>query len=1072
VRTWLVLSVLAVTTARASSSDEEREAFFEQHIRPLLTERCYSCHSVEKNRRKGGLVLDSRDGWMTGGESGPRAGAGRRRAEPPDPRGALHRPRSQDAAKGRLSEREIADLESWSGWGRPIPVPARSRPPPRPPRRRTDRLGCRASVLVVPSRCGREPARRARRELVPERHRSLRSRRLEANGLAPAAAADRRTLLRRVTFDLIGLPPTGDELGAFLADEAPGAYERVVDRLLASPHYGERWGRAWLDLARYADSNGLDENLAMSEAWRYRDWVVRALNADLPYDRFITQQLAGDLLPAPADRQAGFDQWTATGFLVLGPKMLAEQDKQKLAIDVVDEQLDVTARAFLGLTVGCARCHDHKFDPISTRDYYALAGIFRSTSTMANLDFVSRWRERELATSSELEAYHAQEKALHESELAVTALEQQQDAALRESFVRDFGSYLLAATDACEQSIFLEAEEFSRGNLIADKDKWGTPEVTIARQKDPGLQFAEYDVTVPTPGEYRLQVRYAANESRPMKLVVNGATVASDALAGVTGDWAASAQMWSDAGTITLQPGRNVLRLERDGAVPHLDKLLLVRADRPSPGDPALAPALVRHFADHLVRAARRADPIFGLWRAWTPDADPARLAALELSPLVKTLQDGLAPTSRRELAGRYQTLFTVVERAWRERSARDAKAEKLDDPDQEALRQVLHGDGPLSLSRAERDAFCAPDVLQALAEKRRVRADRRAAMPAPFARALCVADGEPADLPVHIRGSHLNLGPDKVPRRFLELFDGLVPADPIAAGASGRLELARWIANPAHPLTGRVLVNRLWQGHFGRALVRSPSNFGLRGERPTHPELLDWLSRELVRGDWSLKHLHRLMVLSSAYRMSSAAPPGAAERDPENRLLSHMNRRRLEAEQVRDALLAVGGTLDATVGGSLLSTGDGQYVTNDQSADQARYAAPRRSLYLPVIRNAMYDVFSIFDYADASAPLEQRAQSTVAHQALFFMNSPLVRDESRALAARLLASAGDEAARIDRAYGAVLGRPALADESARSVAYLARARGLIASDPEPELAAWQSLCQVLCASNEFSYVD
>jgi hypothetical protein len=344
--------------------------------------------------------------------------------------------------------------------------------------------------------------------------------------------------------------------------------------------------------------------------------------------------------------------------------------------------------------------------------------------------------------------------------------------------------------------------------------------------------------------------------------------------------------------------------------------------------------------------------------------------------------------------------------------------------------------------------------------------------MPAPYARVLCVADGEPADLPVHIRGSHLNLGPDKVARRFLELFDGIVPAEAIPSGASGRLELARWITSPEHPLTGRVLVNRLWQGHFGRALVRSPSNFGLRGEQPTHPELLDWLARELVRGDWSLKHLHRLMVLSSAYRMSSSAPAGAAERDPENRLLSHMNRRRLEAEQVRDALLAVGGALDLTVGGSLLATGDGQYVTNDQSADQARYSAPRRSLYLPVIRNAMYDVFSIFDYADASAPLEQRAQSTVAHQALFFLNSPLVREESHALAARLLAETEAESARIDRAYGAVLGRPALADERARASAHLARARGLLASDREPELAAWRSLCQVLCASNEFSYVD
>ncbi|MFO0985268.1 MAG: PSD1 and planctomycete cytochrome C domain-containing protein [Planctomycetota bacterium] len=1089
---WLVVS------PRARADDGEQ--FFEQRIRPLLSQRCYPCHSVESGKHKGGLLLDSKNGWATGGESGPALVPGDVEASRLIKAVRYTDPDLKMPPTGRLGEAEVQSLEAWVTMGAPDPRDQSTAAEAKLAARVIDWQQARQFWSFAPLRASEPPSVHGAAWCTSPIDRFILAS-LEAHGLRPAPAADRRTLLRRVTFDLIGLPPTPDEVEAFAADSSADAYARVVDRLLASPHYGERWGRYWLDLARYADSNGLDENLAMSEAFRYRDWVVRALNDDLPYDRFVTMQLAGDLLPEPEDARALFDQWAATGFLVLGPKMLAEQDKQKLVIDVVDEQMDVTARAFLGLTAGCARCHDHKYDPITQRDYYALAGVFKSTSTMQNLDFVSRWRERDLATRADVAAAAAQRRAVDDAQTALNELQERVERDLRRRWIADFSRYLLAATDAAAQAVFVEAEEQSRGNLIVDREQWGTPEVTIARSGSSGLQFVEYDLTFAHASEQRLSMRYASKEARPMRVSLNGELVAAAALGATTGGFFAADQQWFEVVRLTVQPGRNVLRLERDGPVPHLDKLVLVPAGS---AWPLIGPAvdgldleIVRSFADHLVRTARSADPIFAVWHAFAALGDqriaeeaPRVIAELRarslVSPLALSLLDGLAPRSLRELAGRYQTMVSLVERAWQMRlepppPAAAAQGEplrttapprQLDDPEQEKVRQVLYGAGPYQLARAELESFYPPPERAELGARRQALAALRARALPPFERALCVADGTPVDVPVHIRGSHLNLAPAPTPRGFLELFRGIVAEQPIAASESGRLQLARWLTDPLHPLTARVMVNRIWQGHFGSGLVRTPSNFGLRGELPTHPELLDWLAREFVRGGWSMKAMHRAIVCSSAYRMSSAYDLDGARIDPENRLLWRMNRRRLEAEPLRDAILFVSGALDCTIGGSLLATGDGQYVTNDQSQSGARYDVPRRSLYLPVIRNAMYDVFSIFDHGDPSVAVERRPASTVAHQALFFMNSPLVIEQSRALAECLrqwaTTSGATREATVDRAHRQAYARPARQDETERALAYLdaCRARGL------DEIAAWHSYCQVLLAADEFLYLD
>ncbi|TAH37263.1 MAG: DUF1553 domain-containing protein [Planctomycetota bacterium] len=1055
----VLASVLAVWRAPAQEPDAEGLEFFEKKVRPVLVENCYQCHSAQAKRPKGGMLLDTREGLRKGGDSGLAIVPGNPEASRLIEAVRYGNEELQMPPDGKLPETVIADLVEWVRMGAPDP-------------RVDERRDGGAAVMHDYQKPTAEEARRFWSFVAPQRPEppavadpswcsndidAFVLARLEAAGLRPAPPADKRSLLRRVSFDLTGLPPAPADVEAFLADAAPDAYARVVDRLLASPHYGERWARHWLDLARYADSNGVDENLAMSNAWRYRDYVIRAFNEDKPYDRFLTEQLAGDLLPDPGDERRLYDQWTATGFLVLGPKMLAEQDKEKLSMDIVDEQIDVTSKAALGLTISCARCHDHKFDPVSQRDYYALAGIFRSSSAMSNLDFVSAWRERPLATQAQLAAIAAANQALEDARGSADALASEARRTLHAGWQRDLARYLLAGDARRDQVIFLEAESCARGNLIVDRETWGTADTVIIRTGSDGRQFAEYDVEVPAAGAYVVHVRCAAAESRPMRALVNGVLAAGAALGEVTGSYYPDGQRWLTLAVAELRAGSNVLRLERDGPVPHLDQLSCVplahlQASGDLQAEVPLEPELVARWAAFLEQGERTGEPVFAPWNAFRRGEEPQDPALI----------GGLPPQSAAELAGRYQALFAAVE------LAAAARREKFESEPLEALWQILHGtSGPFALAQERQESLFPPATQAALAQARQRVTERERERPAEPPAVLCVAEGEIVNLPVHVRGSHMNKAAEAVPRGFPALLDlGMAaPAD-----QSGRLQLAQWLTDPRNPLTARVMVNRIWLGHFGSGLVRTPSNLGLRGEAPTHPELLDWLATEFVRRGWSVKELHRLIVLSSAYRMSSAFDPAAAERDPENRLLWRQNRRRLDAECVRDAILAVSGGLDPALGGTLLPTANRGYVTNDQSADQAQYASRRRAIYLPVVRNAMYDLFSIFDYADASVSMEQRPSSVVASQALFLLNSPLVVHEARRFAHGLLNDAAlpDDPARADMAFQRAYGRPPAPEERADVVRYLQR----LAAEEEPELLAWERLCQALFASNEFLYVD
>ncbi|MEY2747141.1 MAG: hypothetical protein RL112_2183, partial [Planctomycetota bacterium] len=983
--------------------------------------------------------------------------------------------------KGKLSDAQIADIAEWIRRGAPDPRGTEAATPltDGDPLAGADHWAFQPLPREVPAPTPRTPnwARGPIDAFVLAR--------LEAEGLAPAPEADRRALVRRATFDLTGLPPTPEEVEAFVADTAPDAWEKVVDRLLASPRFGERWARHWLDLARYADSNGLDENLAMAHAWRWRDWVVDAFNRDEPYDLFLTKQLAGDLLPPTSDEAEHADRRVATGFLVLGPKMLAEQDKPKLLIDVVDEQLDIATRTFMGLTVSCARCHDHKFDPVPTSDYYALAGIFKSTRTMANTDFVSRWNEVELALPERVAARDEHRKRVEEARRAVEAATEAAQDELARRVVRESARHILAAAERIDSVRLVEAESFARGTLIVDTTMWGSAESPIVRTGKGGPQHVEYDVDSPVARRVALEVRYAAAEERPMSVLVNGAKVAEDALKATTGSWHLDGQRWTRVAEVELVAGANVVRFERAGeSVPHIDAWALSEL-APAPIEDGLVPEVVQALALRLSKATAAEDPLLHLVAAHARlprddfERQAARLAAesraMDEPRLVAALLDGLPPTSLREFAGRVQTLLATVDARWRAEKAAKPDLDKLADAEFERVRLLLHGaGGPLRLAGEAAARHHEPALAARLEQARADQAELEAAKPAPIHVALGVAEGKAEDLPVHIRGSHLNLAKEPVARGYLSVVVDDVPGPAIESG-SGRLELARWLTHPDHPLTARVMANRVWQHLFGVGLVSTPSNFGLRGDRPSHPELLDWLARDYVEGGWSTKGLIRRIMLGASYRMSTQFDALAMEKDPANRLLWRQNRRRLEVEPLRDSVLHLSGALDETRGGTLLGSGNGDYVTNDQSGNAANYGVKRRSLYLPVIRNAMYEMFGTFDYNDPSMHIDARPSTTDASQSLLMMNSPLLVEGGELLAKRVIAAAPDDEARATLLWRMVYARAPSADELRGALAHVERVAALRAPSADGAAAAlsgWRNLSQALLASNEFMHLD
>ena len=1097
---WAILAISAVpvTAAETAKEDPQAAAFFETKVRPLLVNRCVECHGAEK--QKGSLRLDSREAALEGGDSGAVL-------VPAEPMKSLlmevisHRSDIKMPPKSKLSDAEIADLTMWVKLGAPWPNSKPTAPTSAPaPEQTVITAEQKAFWAFQPIAHPALPAVKNEAWIQSPLDRFVLAE-LEARNFQPAPPADKRTLVRRVTFDLTGLPPTELEIDAFLADQQPGALGRLVDRLLESPRYGERWGRHWLDVARYADSNGLDENLAYANAYHYRDYVVRAFNQDKPFDEFVREQIAGDLLPESGQPDLQRDRLTATGFLCLGAKMLAEDDPVKMQMDIIDEQVDTVGRAFLGLTIGCARCHDHKYDPLPTADYYSLAGIFKSTKTMENFSVVARWQERPVATPEQLAAHKAQQAKIDSQKASIQTLVTQGSDALLAKARQHVGLYLLAATrqqqlaalldqaqvrgnspdvKSLPGALLIEAEDFQRGNVMKDRETYGQG-IGVLVNAGPTPNFTEYDIQIPAAGDYQLEIRYAAEGTRPSKLFIDGQIRKPDATSKATGSWKPDTQTWFVEGIYRLTAGSHVVRLENPGPFPHIDKLLLTTASGPA-GTIVELPAsdyqplamITKQVTDTLQKSST--DPK-SIWTAWHQYRKDQRLTIDDKTPenQVGRLLASTPPTSLVELAQRYQLLFDEAAAAWKTQQAVPASQalKALADTNLEAFRAVAFDPQGIFAVPADSEGSFPAEVVAALKVSRDQLKDLELALPK-FTEVMAVSDQNAENLKIHLRGSHLTLGKE-TPRQFLRVIAG-DDQSPIAKDRSGRLELANWLTHPEHPLTSRVIVNRVWQWHFGEGIVRSPDNFGRLGERPTHPQLLDWLAKRCIENGWSLKKLHRLIILSSTYQMSTNYNDAAAQVDPENRLLWRMNRRRLEVEEMRDALLSIGGALDDSMGGTQLTTGNRNYVTSTANVNPVVYQNNRRSIYLPVVRSALYELFQAFDFADPSVLNGRRDQTTVAPQALFMMNSALVLEQSQGLAKSLLMRTElDAGGKINALYVKAYGRPPVPVEVQRDLAYLERFRAAATGkvpEPEVELRAWISVCRAVLAANEFMFVE
>lgn len=946
----------------AESPDPAGIEFFEKKIRPVLVKHCYECHSADSDSAQGGFLLDTRTGIRRGGDSGP--------AVIPGKTGesllleALRYESFEMPPEGKLPDAVVADFEKWIRMGAPDPRDGQSLPV----RTGVDLEQGRQFWSFQPIRKPEIPEVRDATWPRTDVDRFILAR-LEASGLAPVEDADRRTLIRRVYFDLIGLPPTPEDVLAFLEDDSPDAFEKTVDRLLESPRFGERWGRHWLDVVRYAESSGGGRTRIFENAWRYRDYVIESFNSDKPFDQFTIEQIAGDLLSSDSLSERR-DQLVATSFLVLGPINYELQDKELLDMEVVDEQLNTIGRAFLGMTISCARCHDHKFDPIPTRDYYAMAGIFRSTQTLKHAN-VSNLIERTLPLSE------AHERALAAYRKAAGPLEK--DIKQGESRLKKLQQQLSGMFDGVNPSRLLGiVVDNTQAEFVGNwSSSSGNPQFIGAdyQYSGKGNGQARFRVELDASGWYEVRLAHNAHPNRASNVPVR----------------------------IHHADGTKVLRVNHRESPPIDDLFVSLGRYRFDAAEPA-----------EVVVACEDVDG--------AAIADAVQFIAADILDNPEKLAEAQAARSRNGSG-------LAADHAARVRSQIAEVKSTLDD---------LKG--------------------------RLAKLKKNAPPPAPIT--MSVQEGkEPGDCPLCIRGNVHNQG-EPVPRGVLQVASRK-PALDIPAGRSGRLQFAQWLVGPDNPLTARVFVNRVWHHLFGAGLVRTVDNFGSMGEPPSHPELLDHLAHEFVAQGWSVKSLLRRIMLSRVYRLSSQVAPAQAEIDPENRLLSRMNRQRLEAEAIRDAMLVVSGQLDPAQGGSTIKPG----TTTEFGYE---FTTLRRSVYIPVFRNTLHEVFEVFDFADPNLVMGRRNTSTLPTQALYLMNSPFVMEQAEHAARRLLESESPtDADRIVMAYEQALGRPPTDSERQLALEFLSDVRFASGGDDsaETEVQAWAGLYQALFACLDFRYL-
>ena len=1109
----LVASVLMLLAAGFSSSlaqtptSGEAIEFFEKRVRPVLAENCYSCHSAQSKPLMGDLRLDTAEGLDRGGTSGALL-------VPGDTQSSLliqvvsgNHPDLNMPPGGPLAEQQIADLRQWVDLGAPHPARVAgaaggdgidfeegrnfwslrpiSNPSP-PPVKTKDWPTSPIDAFILSA--------------------------LDGEGLAPAPPADRRTWLRRVTLDLIGLPPTPEEIEAFLGDPTPQASSTTIERLLSSPHYGERWARHWLDLVRYAETNGHEYDSGKIDAWRYRDYVVRAFNQDLPYDRFVQEHIAGDLLEdkrlAPDGRT--WESPLATSFLWFGEVINEPTDSIKVRADQVDNQLDVLGKAFLGLTVACARCHDHKFDPISMADYYGLAGILHST-TLSEEVIDSPSRRREIA---------GLQHRIGEINATISSLIE----AARLELAKNLARYLLAAAelisplrgeDSPNAGDLALARGLKEGVLQGFTDYLSTacqepehPFYPFATLVD-GLASGRFDSFAQGAAAVLKDLRHWGEELR--RSVQSGAVVYEDFEKSDFRAWTRSGQAFRDTPTLGRIPpnqslggywGQGLANSFQGGSDAWMGSLTSGKFRMPSlylhvrlagtqqpgrphhttPTDSRLTLVESGHKLFHAVPDGRERFQ----WRTLRSESSVGRICYLEIvdrNPEGHIVIDKIvfsdsdqpprlsSPPNRKvmqllgradvnslqALASAYQELFTRA---------------------QEGL--SVEGDTWRQLQLALNPLARAEDLLVLLPEQQRQQVstlqEGRASLEKTVSGSVFATisrDENPRNVRIHLRGSHENLG-QETPRRFLQVLAG--ENNPPVLRGSGRRQLADWLVHPDNPLTARVMVNRVWKHHFGQGMVPSPDNLGRTGATPSHPDLLDYLTRRFIQSGWSIKALHRLILTSRVYGQSSRVDARAARIDPTNRLLHHMPVRRVEGEVVRDSMLAVSGSLDARMFGPSVAP----HISDYQQGMGRPRSGPldgdgRRSLYIGVRRNFLTPMLLAFDYPPPISTISRRNVSNVASQALMLMNNEFVVEQARQWARRAITQEAEPPDRVDRMYLTAFGRQPQALELRQALNFVRVQGGNYRerTELEPGLVeeqVWTDLAHVLFNSSEFQY--
>ncbi len=952
-----------------NAADTAAFEFFEKQVRPLLVARCYQCHSGKK--AGGGLSLETAQGWRTGGESGAAIVVGK-----PDQSllidainyGSLEMPPPD--AGGRLPADEIEILTRWVAMGAPDP------------RSPGDSLGG-MSLEEAKSWWAFQPLPNVASLPTPEQIDQFLQRKHQQCGLTAAQPADKRTLIRRATYDLTGLPPTAEEVDAFLADDSAAAFDKVIDRLLESPQYGVRWGRHWLDIVRYADTAGENTDRPLPHAWRYRNWVLDAFNRDLPFDDFVRMQICGDIIMADGNEQQRAEGIIATGYLAVARRFGHDIDKD---IHLMHEDvIDNIGKNFLGLTLGCARCHDHKYDPITASDYYALYGIFGSTRfSFPGCEPKGQPRDLvPLIDKAKVDALTAEyQKRLEDYErpMQVAAKESQRLGELAAKTSR----ILASATVGEGKSVSLH--ETAGGELDRIEMHQGDVlQLTVLPNDNHGADTTriEWEIHKRGSGEQRWNV--------------------SDLIPRLTA-----------GGPAILDQGATWCFLDvTKGPVFLADKKLNIQQK------PSLSGWAKADLPSVTVNAS--SEPV----SVWT--TLPANAFFVHPGPKQDVSVAWVCPAD-----GEYQVRGLVA----------DAHPAGLDG----VSFRFQH--------------FTSAELGEGLIALGKLAAAAKPPRPAPPAIpvAYAVAEGKPMDARLQQRGDPEQLG-DQIGRRWLSVFGG----EKIASqSGSGRRELAGWIVE--HPLFARVMVNRIWQWHFGRGLVATANDFGSRGEPPTHRELLDWLAAQFRSGGYRIKPLHRMIMKSAAYQRGKTAGALLAEQDPDNRWLARFSPRRLTAEEIRDSLLVASGQLDLSFGQAHPFPAAASWNYTQHNPFNAVYDNNRRSVFMMVQRQRRHPFLALFDGADPNSSTAARQSTTVPTQSLYFLNDPFFHQQAAGFV-ESIGDVADQATGVQRAFRRLLQRQPTANE-------MKIANRLLSQYPGETTEKWSAYARVLMATNEFLYVD